>query len=797
MEYNFSEIEKKWQNYWEKNNTFKTNAWDFSKPKFYCLDMFPYPSGEGLHVGHPEGYTATDIISRMKRMQGYNVLHPMGFDAFGLPAEQYAIKTNMHPKASIAKNIKNFTRQLKMLGFSYDWDRSFATSDEDYFKWTQYIVTLLYKSGFAYIKEMPVMWCEALGTVLANDEIVDGKSERGGYPVERKFLKQWVIDITKFADRLLKNLDTLDFPASIKKIATNWIGKSEGITLKFDVVGLNYQLRMYTTRPDTVFGITFVVVSPEHELIKKFKNQIANYSEVEKYVKKAATMSDLDRTDGSRPKTGVELKGIKAYNPFSKQEVPIFVGDYVLGAYGEGAVIAVPAGDQRDYDFAKKLNLKIVPIMDVNISNNAHEGDGTYINSDFLNGITNKQEGIKKASEYIVKNNLGEKTTNYRMREWIFARQRYWGEPMPFVYDNENIIPLELNELPLNLPMMEDFKPRGGFSPLERVSDWVNVKYNGKMAKRETSTMPGSAGSSWYYLRYIDPHNSNQIADPKLIEHWMPVDLYLGGAEHATGHLLYSRMWNMFLHDKGISSVEEPYKKLVNQGMILGENGEKMSKSRGNVINPDDIVKKYGADSLRLYEMFMGPLEMSKPWSTANIEGIKRFLDRVFRLVSDNSKIAERDNANLEKVYNQTVKKVTEDFTNLAFNTAISQLMIFVNACYKEEFIGREQARGLVKMLYPIAPHIGEELWQILGGNDTITYESWPTYDESKLAEQTYELIVQVNGKLRAKVKTKIDTSESELKDISLNAVKSYIEGKTIVKTIVVKNRLVNIVVKD
>ncbi len=796
MEYSFSEIEKKWQKYWEDNKTFKTDTYDFSKPKYYCLDMFPYPSGEGLHVGHPEGYTATDIISRMKRMQGYNVLHPMGFDAFGLPAEQYAIKTGVHPTVALKKNIENFTRQLKMLGFSYDWDRCIATSDPEYYKWTQYIVTELYKDGLAFIKEMPVMWCEALGTVLANDEIIDGKSERSGYPVERKFLKQWVIDIDKFADRLLFNLDKLDFPESIKKIAKNWIGRSEGITLKFDLVDINYKLKMYTTRPDTVFGITFVVVSPEHEVIKKFKNKITNYAEVEAYVKKAASMSDMDRTDGSREKTGVELKGIKAYNPFSKKEIPVFVGDYVLGAYGTGAVIAVPAGDQRDYDFAKKLGLDIVPIMDVDISKAAYDGDGKYINSDFLNGITTKAEGIKKASEYIVKNNFGEKTVNYKMREWIFARQRYWGEPMPFVYDGETIIPLEKNELPLNLPVMEDFKPRGGYSPLERVTNWVNTTYNGKAVKRETSTMPGSAGSSWYFMRYIDPHNNNQIADPKLLKHWLPVDLYLGGAEHATGHLLYSRMWNMFLHDKGISPVEEPFKKLVNQGMILGENNEKMSKSRGNVINPDDVVKKYGADSLRVYEMFMGPLEMSKPWSTANIEGTKRFLERVFRLFSDSSKIKNANNPNLEKVYNQTVKKVTEDFEKLAFNTAISQLMIMLNACYKEEYVGIEQARGFVKLLYPIAPHIGEELWQILGGKTTITYEAWPIFDESKTAEQNFELILQVNGKIKAKLQTKLNTSEQELTKIAMENLKTHLEGKEIVKTIVVKNRLVNVVVK-
>jgi len=793
MEYNFSEIEKKWQNYWDKNKTFKTDAYDFSKPKYYCLDMFPYPSGEGLHVGHPEGYTATDIVSRMKRMQGYNVLHPMGFDAFGLPAEQYAIKTGNHPDGFTQKNIETFTNQLKMLGFSYDWDRSFATSDPSYYKWTQYIVTELYKQGLAYVKEMPVMWCEELGTVLANDEIVDGKSERGGYPVERRFLKQWVVDINKYADKMLNNLDKLDWPNSTKEIQKNWIGRSEGITLSFELTNLNYKLKMYTTRPDTVFGITFVVVSPEHEIINKFKNKITNYHEVEEYVKKAASMSDIDRTDGSREKTGVELKGIKAYNPFSKKEIPVFVGDYVLGAYGTGAVIAVPAGDERDYQFAKKLNLPIIPIMNVDISKSAYDGDAEYINSEFLNGIKTKSKGI----EYIVENKLGEKTVNYKMREWIFARQRYWGEPMPFVYDGDKVIPLEVNELPLTLPVLDNYKPSGGFSPLARATNWVNTTYNGKPVKRETSTMPGSAGSSWYFLRYIDPHNNNAIGDQKLLNHWMPVDLYLGGSEHATGHLLYSRMWNMFLNDKGISPVEEPYKKLVHQGMILGENSEKMSKSRGNVVNPDDIVKKYGADSLRLYEMFMGPLEMSKPWSTANIEGVKRFLDRVFRLFTDSSKIKEHNNLNLEKVYNQTVKKVTEDFENLAFNTAISQLMIFINACYKEEFVGLEQARGFVKMLYPIAPHIGEELWEILGGKTTITYESWPTFDKNKVVEQTFELIVQVNGKLRAKVSTKIDTSENELKEIALNSAKNYIDGKTVVKTIVVKNRLVNIVVKD
>ena len=790
---NTKEIEKKWRKYWEENKTFKTDVWDFSKPKFYALDMFPYPSGQGLHVGHPEGYTATDIVSRMKRMQGYNVLHPMGFDAFGLPAEQYAINTGNHPEGFTLKNIATFTEQLKMLGFSFDWDREVSTCDPSYYKWTQWIFSELYKDGLAKQIEMPVNWCPELGTVLANDEVIDGKSERGGFPVIRKNMKQWVIDIPKYAEKLLSGLDTIDWPESTKEMQKNWIGKSVGAHVKFKVN--EDEFTVFTTRCDTLFGATYCVLAPEHDLVDKitteeYKNQVSEYKKI------CASKSELERTELNKEKTGV-FTGAYAINPVNGRKIPIWISDYVLATYGTGAIMAVPAHDERDYEFAKKFNLEIIPVIDGgDISCEAYVGDGLHINSEFLNGL-NKEDAINKMIDWLEENNLGTKHINYRLREWIFARQRYWGEPIPIIHLENGQDILETN-LPLVLPELEDYSPsKDGASPLEKATDWVNVEVNGIKGKRETSTMPGSAGSSWYFLRYIDPHNDKEIADKKLIEHWMPVDLYIGGPEHAVGHLLYSRMWNHYLHEKGIVNVAEPFQKLFHQGMILGSNNEKMSKSRGNVINPDDIVNEYGADTLRLYEMFMGPLEMSKPWSEQGVAGAHRFIERVYRLYTEGN-IKDEENKNLEKIYHQTVKKVTQDYETLNFNTAISQIMIFVNAVYKEEIFPLEYANNLLKLLNPVIPFITEELWNRLGHNDTIAYETWPTYDEEKTKEEMFEMVVQVNGKVRGKISVSMDTPKEEMESLAkeLENVKRYIENKEIVKVITVPKKLVNIVIK-
>ena len=798
MDYNFREIEKKWQDYWAKNETFKTDVWDFSKPKYYVLDMFPYPSGQGLHVGHPEGYTATDIVARMKKMQGYNVLHPMGFDAFGLPAEQYAIQTGNHPDGFTARNIETFTKQLNMLGFSYDWSKSISTSDPKYYKWTQWIFKQLFNDGLAKYVDMPVNWCEELGTVLSNDEIIDGKSERGGYPVVRKNLKQWVIDIPKYAERLLENLDEIDWPESTKEIQRNWIGKSVGANVNFKIDGTNDFVTVFTTRPDTLYGVTFMVLSPEHPIIEKYADKISNIDALRKYKEEAALKSELERTELSKEKTGVKIEGLNIINPITKTQVPVYVADYVMMNYGTGAIMAVPAHDQRDYDFAKKFNIPIVQVIKGgNISCEAYTGDGEMINSGVLNGFTNKKDSINKMIEYLEENGIGKRSVNYRIRDWIFARQRYWGEPVPVLHFDDHIEALEDSELPLVLPELEDYSPsKKGEAPLEKAVSWVNVTRSGKKAKRETSTMPGSAGSSWYFLRYIDPNNDNELADKKLLEHWMPVDLYLGGVEHATGHLLYSRMWNNYLFDKGIVPTREPFKKLVHQGMILGSNGEKMSKSRGNVVNPDDIVRDYGADSLRVYEMFMGPLCDSKPWSETGIEGAKRFIDRFFRLFSDTSKICDNPNPNLEKEYHKTVKKVTSDYEKLSFNTAISQLMIFVNAAYKEAFVPKEYAEGIIKLLNPVAPHVTEELWNILGHDKTIANEPWPTYDEEKTVDNTINLPIQINGKLKGTIEVELDLPEEAIKTLAHEKVANLLEGKNIVKEIYVKNKIYNIVVK-
>lgn len=792
MGFEHKKIEKKWQEYWDTNKTFETDVYDFSKPKYYVLDMFPYPSGQGLHVGHPEGYTASDIVSRYKRMKGFNVLHPMGWDAFGLPAEQYAIKTGNHPAGFTETNIETFKRQLKMLGFSYDWSKEISTADPQYYKWTQWIFEQMYKDGLAKNVDMPVNWCEELGTVLANDEIVDGKSERGGYPVVRKNMKQWVLDIPKYAERLLAQLDDLDWPESTKEMQRNWIGKSVGAHVNFKVDEHEESFTVFTTRCDTLFGATYCVLAPEHALVDKITTPEQKEA-VESYKKVCASKSDLERTELNKEKTGV-FTGAYAINPVNHKKTPIWISDYVLASYGTGAIMAVPAHDTRDWEFAKKFGIDIIPVLEGgDVTKEAYTEDGKHINSDFLNGM-GKQEAIDTMIAWLEEHKCGKKQINYRLREWIFARQRYWGEPIPVVHyeDHDEVLPME--ELPLTLPELEDYAPsKSGESPLNKAVDWLNYKGG----KRETSTMPGSAGSSWYYMRYIDPKNTEAIGDKKLLEHWLPVDLYIGGSEHAVGHLLYSRFWNNYLYDKGVLGTKEPFQKLCHQGMILGSNGEKMSKSRGNVINPDDIVRDYGADTLRIYEMFMGPLEASKPWSESGVDGSRKWLDRVYRLIAESGKIVKENDHSLDKVYHATVKKVTNDIETLGFNTAISQMMIFVNECYKAETVYEEYAKGFVKLLSVFAPHLGEEMWQVvLKQEGTIAYADWPTYDESILVESEVEIIAQVNGKLRGKFLIAAGSNEDALKEeaMKLPNVQAQIEGKTIRKIIVIKGRVVNIV---
>ena len=796
MEFNHTIIEEKWLKYWEENKTFKTDTSDFSKPKFYALDMFPYPSGHGLHVGHPEGYTASDIICRMKRMQGYNVLHPMGFDSFGLPAEQYAINTGNHPGGFTEENIKTFTGQLKMLGFSYDWDRQISTCDPSFYKWTQWIFLQLFEAGLARQIEMPVNWCEELGTVLANDEIINGLSERGGFPVVKKNMKQWVMDIPAYAEKLLESLDELDWPESTKEMQRNWIGKSHGAYVNFKVKNTDLDFTVFTTRSDTLFGATFCVLSPEHSIVKDIVTE-EQRELVENYIAECAKKSEMERTDGSKEKTGL-FTGAYAINPVNGKEIPIYVADYVLVSYGTGAIMAVPAHDERDYAFAKKYNIEIIPVLEGgNIEVAAHTEDGIHINSGFLNGL-NKEEAIEVMAKWLEENKIGKKTTTYRLREWVFARQRYWGEPVPIAY-LEDGTPIAITDLPVTLPELTDYKGKNGNAPLDNATEWKNITINGLKATREVNTMPGSAGSSWYFLRYIDPHNDNVFADYELLKHWMPVDLYIGGSEHAVGHLLYSRFWNQFLYDKGLVPTKEPFKKLCHQGMILGENGEKMSKSRGNVINPNEIVSEFGADTLRMYEMFMGPLQDAKPWNSKNIEGTRKFLDRVWRLYTDDKRIKDEENSNLVQVYHQTVKKITEDYEKLNFNTAISQMMIFVNAVYKEEVFPLYMAKDFIKMLNPICPFMTEELWQVVfNETESITYAEWPKYDETKLMADTYTLVVQVNGKLRDRIEVATNSTNAEIEKIALESekIKSHIEGLTVLKVVVVPKKLVNIVVR-
>ena len=795
--YNFKEIEKKWQNYWEENETFKTDVYDFSKPKFYALDMFPYPSGVGLHAGHPEGYTATDIISRMKRMQGYNVLHPMGWDAFGLPAEQYAINTGNHPDGFTERNIKTFKQQLKSLGFSYDWSKEISTSDPNYYKWTQWIFKRLYEDGLAKYIDMPVNWCEELGTVLSNDEVIDGKSERGGYPVIRKNMKQWVMDIPKYAERLIEGLDNIDWPSSTKEAQKNWIGKSIGAIVTFKIKNTDYSFDVFTTRCDTLFGATYCVLAPEHPLVEKITTK-EQQREIDEYKQLCMSKSELERTELNKEKTGV-FTGSYAINPVNNSLIPIWISDYVLVTYGTGAIMAVPAHDERDYEFAKKFNIPIIQVLEGgNIELEAYVKDGMHINSEFLNGL-NKEDAIETMLRWLEEHKCGYRKVNYKLREWIFARQRYWGEPIPIVHMEDGTMQtLKDEELPLILPKLEDYKSRNGKAPLENATDWKNVVIDGKKGTRETSTMPGSAGSSWYFLRYIDAHNNDEFANYDLLKHWMPVDLYVGGPEHTTGHLLYSRFWNNYLYDKGLVPVKEPFQKLVHQGMILGENGIKMGKRYPEyVVNPSDIVESHGADALRLYEMFMGPLDADKPWSQTGIDGAKKFIDRIYRIFEDN-KIVERENKNLEKIYHQTVKKVTEDYETLNFNTAISQMMIFINAVYKEDELPKEYATGFVKLISPICPHLGEELWSMLGHNDSITYEEWPKYDEEKTIENIRKIAVQINGKVRATIEVTDQETIDKIKEKALNEenVQKYLNGKEMIKEIIIPNKIVNFVIK-
>ncbi|KKB37534.1 leucine--tRNA ligase [Bacillus thermotolerans] len=801
MSFNHQKIEQKWQQYWEENKTFKTTS-EADKRKFYALDMFPYPSGAGLHVGHPEGYTATDILSRMKRMQGYNVLHPMGWDAFGLPAEQYALDTGNDPAEFTKHNIDNFRRQIKSLGFSYDWDREINTTDPGYYKWTQWIFLQLYKKGLAYVDEVPVNWCPALGTVLANEEVIDGKSERGGHPVERRPMKQWMLKITAYADRLLEDLEELDWPESIKDMQRNWIGRSEGAEVTFGIEGHEETFTVFTTRPDTLFGATYAVLAPEHPFVEKITT--ADQKEaVERYLDQVKSKSDLERTDLAKDKTGV-FTGAYAINPVNGEKMPIWIADYVLMSYGTGAIMAVPAHDERDYEFAKKFELPIKEVVaGGDVDKEAYTGDGEHVNSDFLNGL-NKEEAIEKMIQWLEEKGNGTKKVTYRLRDWLFSRQRYWGEPIPIIHwEDGTMSTVPEEELPLVLPETTEIKPSGtGESPLANIDDWVNVvdPETGKKGRRETNTMPQWAGSCWYYLRFIDPNNDEALADPEKLKQWLPVDIYIGGAEHAVLHLLYARFWHKVLYDLGVVPTKEPFQKLYNQGMILGENNEKMSKSKGNVVNPDEIVESHGADTLRLYEMFMGPLDASIAWSTTGLDGARRFLDRIWRLlVQENEELSDKitDSGNeLEKVYHQTVKKVTEDYGNLHFNTAISQMMVFINEAYKAETLPKEYVEGFVKLLAPIAPHLAEELWEKLGHEGSISYEAWPTFDETKLVDDEVEIVIQVNGKVKAKLMISKEATKEEMEQIAMNEekVQEQINGKTVRKVIAVPGKLVNIV---
>lgn len=804
--YDSDSIEKKWEKVWEENKSYKTDVRDFSKPKMYVLDMFPYPSGQGLHVGHVEGYSATDAYSRFKRAQGYNVLHPMGFDSFGLPAEQYSIKNNKHPGPFTDINIDNFIRQLKRCGFSYDWDRVIKTSDPKYYKFTQWIFIQLFKKDLAYYGERPVNWCPALGTVLANEEVIDGKSERGGFPVVRIPMKQWVLKITAYGDKLLAGLDDLDWPSSTIQMQRNWIGKSQGAEVDFKIENTDKKFSVFTTRVDTLYGCTYVVLAPEHPLVKEITTKDQKES-VENYINECQRKSDLERTSLNKEKTGV-FTGSYAINPVNGKKVPVYIGDYVLGSYGSGAVMAVPAHDERDYAFALKHNLRIIEVVKGgDISKAAFTEDGVHINSGVADGMM-----IKEAKEAIVnllvEKEAGRIKVNYKLRDWIFSRQRYWGEPIPVVHEDDDeykIHALDFKDLPLVLPELDDYTPAGdGKPPLSKAKEWLNVDWNGIPCHRETNTMPQWAGSCWYYARYIDPTNENEIGDPKLLEHWLPVDLYVGGAEHAVLHLLYARFWHRFLYDMGIFKCPEPFKKLRHQGIILGADGEKMSKSRGNTVSPDEVINEYGADALRLYELFKGPLDQGLPWNPNGPSGARKFIERIYRLYVDDSlrsRWTKDDYAPLDTIYNQTIEKVTHDFEDLHFNTAIASLMVLVNEFYRAERLPVSMLEGLAKMIAPICPHLGEEIWSLMGHKDLIDFEAWPKADSSKSQANEVIYAVEVNGKVRAKIPFKVNATKEELEEFKkscyeIETVKKFTEGKTIVKTIVVPNKIVNIVVK-
>ena len=804
--YDSDSIEKKWEKVWEENKSYKTDVRDFSKPKMYVLDMFPYPSGQGLHVGHVEGYSATDAYSRFKRAQGYNVLHPMGFDSFGLPAEQYSIKNNKHPGPFTDINIDNFIRQLKRCGFSYDWDRVIKTSDPKYYKFTQWIFIQLFKKDLAYYGERPVNWCPALGTVLANEEVIDGKSERGGYPVVRIPMKQWVLKITAYGDKLLAGLDDLDWPSSTIQMQRNWIGKSQGAEVDFKIENTDKKFSVFTTRVDTLYGCTYVVLAPEHPLVKEITTEDQKES-VENYINECQRKSDLERTSLNKEKTGV-FTGSYAINPVNGKKVPVYIGDYVLGSYGSGAVMAVPAHDERDYAFALKHNLPIIEVVKGgDISKAAFTEDGVHINSGVADGMMIK-EAKEAIGNLLVEKEAGRIKINYKLRDWIFSRQRYWGEPIPVVHEDDDeykIHALDFKDLPLVLPELDDYTPAGdGKPPLSKAKEWLNVDWNGIPCHRETNTMPQWAGSCWYYARYIDPTNENEIGDPKLLEHWLPVDLYVGGAEHAVLHLLYARFWHRFLYDMGIFKCPEPFKKLRHQGIILGADGEKMSKSRGNTVSPDEVINEYGADALRLYELFKGPLDQGLPWNPNGPSGARKFIERIYRLYVDDSlrsRWTKDDYAPLDTIYNQTIEKVTHDFEDLHFNTAIASLMVLVNEFYRAERLPVSMLEGLAKMIAPICPHLGEEIWSLMGHKDLIDFEAWPKADSSKSQANEVIYAVEVNGKVRAKIPFKVNATKEELEEFKnscyeIETVKKFTEGKTIVKTIVVPNKIVNIVVK-
>ena len=813
MGYSHKTIEAKWQKYWSENSTFKSEDESSNKPKYYVLDMFPYPSGAGLHVGHALGYVATDIVARYKRMKGFNVLHPMGWDAFGLPAEQYAIKTGTHPKITTHENVQNFKNQINKLGFSYDWSKEINTTDPDYYRWTQWIFLQLYNKGLAYEEEVNVNWCPELKAVLANEEVVNGKSDIGGHPVVRLPMKQWILKITDYAESLLEGLNDLDWPENIKELQKNWIGKSEGVELSFDVDGFSEKIDVYTTRPDTLFGATYMVLAPEHPLVDKIVSSDRKKS-VDDYIIETQKKSDFDRTEVNKDKTGV-FTGSFAINPFSKEKIEIWIADYVLISYGTGAIMAVPGHDERDWEFANKYNLPIIEVIkggNVNEAAYTAKGNAKIINSNnedtiTLNDLT-VDEGVSKAIDYISKSGIGRATVNYKLRDWLFSRQRYWGEPFPIIHTEAKIETVKENELPVLLPEVDNYKPSDdGKSPLSNINSWVEVRdvNDNIIGLRETNTMPQWAGSCWYFLRFTDPNNSSEAWSKEKENYWMPVDLYIGGQEHAVLHLLYSRFWHHVLFDLGLVSTKEPFKKLYNQGMILGDDGTKMSKSRGNVINPEVIIDEYGADSMRLYEMFMGPLNKSKPWSTKGLQGCYRFVNKLWSIIiNENGSLSSRIKEDIEPdnetlfIHNQTIKKIGEDIENLHFNTAVSQLMIYCNHMQKCESFSRELVEELIIIIAPFVPHLSEELWSILGNKNSVSYQNWPSYDESLIQLDNVTIAVQVNGKLRANIEVPKDSKEEDVisEALSLENVEKFTSLGSVVKTIYVQNRLLNFVVK-